>query len=590
MKEITLKIGQLFDCLEDQGLDIKLNTFTKTPLHIRLPNEKDEWCKIPFVVKKEDDLLDIEFENGDHIKCGSKHLIGLNPDNNSDLIFAKDLSNGFEILYKGTKVKSITPIGAGFVYDLEIDSPSHLYKTSNGFIHHNTYTVKKAGERAIVRHPKGSKFVITSGDVGSAPSAVVYLLWKYREGYVLVLDDCDTMLKSKSQAVANLLKGALDPDVKPIAAGSFEVRKLVQKQLDADPDMNPYFPLTKKDWIKQQKEKIAKGEKPDQLPKTPNSNTTVNETPVMDGQIIDKTLDSLPDSKDIKNLEQDVKDADSLEDVLDIIDASNVEVVIPEEIKGETDSDKLKSILNILAAKEKEIEDLKSKKSKVISIPKQKQAKMVWDDKLGDFKLIREKTLANSGPIADELTDEEKELLTEPDLTPEQIAEMSEFDLPPTFTFKSSVIFISNLDFEQVNSAVRDRCLPAEIKLTREEFMVRLEAVLGGLCKEKPELSSLPQEKLDWAKKNCYTMLKSLIQAEKEKRPLGKNKYVPKINRQLTFRSIDDGVSIFLTIEKVLSASKPGFKDITDLNEKAKQMTGQYFIEMAQYLAQKSTA
>jgi hypothetical protein len=521
MEELEVEIGDLFSfCTKKYGIKFLENELVNVPFELWVPGEKNNKVRISAMIKKRAILHSIKFSNHE-VKGADNHLLSYVPHYNLNKLLS-DVQPGDEVMRKQgdgyvlETVISNEKLEEDDVYGLKVESPLHLYSTADGFVHHNTYTVKKAVEKGIQRNPKGWKYVILSGDVGASPSSVLFILWKYRDGYVVILDDCDSMIKSKSQTVANILKGALDPDIKPLAAGSFEVRKLVQKQIDADKELNPSG-IPKKEQIK--RANAAK----------------------LDAEKLKKEAE--------KRLADIVKDEENEEKMRVIIDKE----------RGRMDSEEVK---------------------KFNTSPKGSVGKLKWRFKNGKM-VLEEKA---------ELTPEELATLDEPELTSEQVEEMQQFDIPTEFTFSSSVIFISNLDFMDVNSAVRDRCLPADIKLTREEFMVRLELVLGGLCKENPSLNTIPQTTLDWAKRNAYSMLRSMIQAEKEKRPLFADKRTISINRQLTFRSIDDLVAIFLNVNKVLENSDQEFKALTDLDQRAKRMTYQFARETAEYLAIKSSA
>src|SRR5574344_1177347 len=108
---------------------------------------------------------------------------------------------------------------------------------------------------------------------------------------------------------------------------------------------------------------------------------------------------------------------------------------------------------------------------------------------------------------------------------------------PRTFVFNSSVIFISNLDFKDITDAVLDRCESVEVKLTLEQFMTRLQTVLGGRCKSK-KYSSTPQVLRDWAKKCVYTTLLSIVEAFYSGVTLFKTPVV--IRRKFTFRMFEE--------------------------------------------------
>ena len=489
---LTVSIGRLFDYAASLGVSFPNDEFVDVPFEIYLPNEKWEWVLASKFIKKTATVHEVAFQDGSSFKAADKHKLSV--DGDADLfVFVKDLVPGLVISYANKVVAKNEPVGIENVYGVQIESPKHAYKTPDGLVHHNTYSCKKAAEKGVKRHPNGAKLVVTSGDVGSSPSDVLFQLWKYRHNYVLLLDDCDSMLKSKSQTVANVLKAALDPDMKPVAAGGYAVRKIIQNKIDADPELNPSG-LSKKEQLKLAKQQREK----------------------------EPEVDREAAAAKAERLKRAIED-----EKLDV---------------------------------GKKTERLPAKTG---------QLKWVWKN--------------GTGVLIQEATEEDVEFVAP--MTIEQKEEAKVFDIDQEFVFDSSIVFISNLDFDDVNSAVRDRCLPAEIRLSREEFMVRLEVVLDGLCKEDKTLSTLSQEKLDWAKKNAYSMLKALVEAERDGTPLFKDKKKVVINRQLTFRSIDDLVSVFLNVEKVLEKTKPGFADIVDPDERAKAMTYQFARESVEYLS-----
>ena len=78
-----------------------------------------------------------------------------------------------------------------------------------------TFSIKKAME---VEFPKGSlaskgySIEWNSGDIGKAASNIVSFFYKNRQNKIIVLDDCDSFVLAKDQAIQNLLKGMLDLD------------------------------------------------------------------------------------------------------------------------------------------------------------------------------------------------------------------------------------------------------------------------------------------------------------------------------------------------------------------------------------------
>jgi hypothetical protein len=118
--------------------------------------------------------------------------------------------------------------------------------------------------------------------------------------------------------------------------------------------------------------------------------------------------------------------------------------------------------------------------------------------------------------------------------------EESDFKFPRKFLFNSSVIFISNLEMDQISPAVLDRCETKNIKLNLEQFLDRLGSIYGGLCNGGKN-STIPKPVRDWSKKCVYTALNLVIKAwERNVALFGKP---VEINRKLTFRMFDEFVN-----------------------------------------------
>lgn len=114
--------------------------------------------------------------------------------------------------------------------------------------------------------------------------------------------------------------------------------------------------------------------------------------------------------------------------------------------------------------------------------------------------------------------------------------------MPREFIFDSSVIFVSNLELYEIDSAVVDRVESLEVKLTLEQFMDRLKSAFGGLCKER-EYSNMPKWFRDWGKQCVYTALGIIIEAYEKGVPVFGNKVV--VNRKLTFRMFEEFVTFW---------------------------------------------
>ena len=148
---------------------------------------------------------------------------------------------------------------------------------------------------------------------------------------------------------------------------------------------------------------------------------------------------------------------------------------------------------------------------------------------------------------------------------------------PRKFVFNSSVVFISNLEFKQIDPANLDRCESVEIKLNLEQFMGRLSSVLGGLCKGS-SYSTTPQFMRDWAKKCVYVVLQGVVEAFYAGVRLFSQDVI--IRRKFTFRMFEEFCvywirHAFLTAEKKnLDLSKQ-----SDLDIIAKEITGKTIVQ-----------
>ena len=71
---------------------------------------------------------------------------------------------------------------------------------------------------------------VLTGDIGKSRSDVARFLWKYKDTELVVLDDCDSMINKRGAdpSVANMLKGAMDPDRHTVTI-SPTVQKLLNK-------------------------------------------------------------------------------------------------------------------------------------------------------------------------------------------------------------------------------------------------------------------------------------------------------------------------------------------------------------------------
>ena len=136
-KEFDIEIGKLFDAFEKYKGQFKLNEeydlFDKDIFQVK--NENDKFIDVIGLVKKQDEIIKLYFNDNSSIEIAKKHLFY----NNGHLIEAHTLKEG-DILNN----KIITKIelkDINTVYDIQVNSPTFLYKTTDGLIHHNSISL-----------------------------------------------------------------------------------------------------------------------------------------------------------------------------------------------------------------------------------------------------------------------------------------------------------------------------------------------------------------------------------------------------------------------------------------------------------------
>lgn len=147
----TLPIGKLFSILEKYE---KLNFLPDQEQYInstlQIQDEHSNWIDINAAIIKNDTGRQITFDNGDVIKAADKHLIY----NGKECVYIKNLKIGDALVKaSGEKIviNEITPIEDNVFYDLNVNSDTHLYQTTNGIIHHNTMLAKSLAKHLGVK-------------------------------------------------------------------------------------------------------------------------------------------------------------------------------------------------------------------------------------------------------------------------------------------------------------------------------------------------------------------------------------------------------------------------------------------------------
>lgn len=245
MKELDVKVGDLYEFALAQGgkPENDGSLFVNVPFELQIKDENGMWIPSTMVYRKEDAIYEVEFEKDGKMKTGkyaAEHILPYNFEAQLHT-YVKDLQVGDE-LPSGHIVKSVKKVAdKEFVYSPQADSESHCYQDVDGLIHHNTFSVKEAMKYDFPKGPlarKGYTIEFNAGDIGKAASAIVAFFYKNRNKKVIILDDCDSFVLSKDQAIQNLLKGMLDLDnteknPKMITVAP-QIRKLASKIIAAD--------------------------------------------------------------------------------------------------------------------------------------------------------------------------------------------------------------------------------------------------------------------------------------------------------------------------------------------------------------------
>jgi ATP-dependent Clp protease ATP-binding subunit ClpB len=142
--ELNLPIGQLFSIIEKyEGITFNPEQEYYIQSYIQIQNEHGKWIDVNAGIIKNDTGIKVTFDTGDTLIAAKKHKISIN--GLSDCQFLDSLRLGsFVIKADGSIaiVTSIKPTNDSVFYDLSVESPTHLYQTANGLVHHNTELAK----------------------------------------------------------------------------------------------------------------------------------------------------------------------------------------------------------------------------------------------------------------------------------------------------------------------------------------------------------------------------------------------------------------------------------------------------------------
>jgi ATP-dependent Clp protease ATP-binding subunit ClpX len=140
MQELVTTIGAVFDrvaTLENHQFQLDQEFFQRTPIEIQ--NEDGEWCSVRGLIIKQDRIRRLAWSDGSVTRCADQHWIRTHGDH---CRLAASFEVGDEIERADGVLllcmENILTDAVETVYDLQIDTPSHLYQTADGVVHHNT--------------------------------------------------------------------------------------------------------------------------------------------------------------------------------------------------------------------------------------------------------------------------------------------------------------------------------------------------------------------------------------------------------------------------------------------------------------------
>lgn len=138
--EIQLEIAELFEAiteLEQTEFIPEKEYYVKN--EIRIKDENDEYQTVPFLMTKEDEIYRLTFDDGSKIETAKKHKLSFNK---KDCRLVCDYKVGDAVEKADGRIVKVISVDVltdnEIVYDLNINTKTHLYQDAQGFIHHNT--------------------------------------------------------------------------------------------------------------------------------------------------------------------------------------------------------------------------------------------------------------------------------------------------------------------------------------------------------------------------------------------------------------------------------------------------------------------
>ena len=134
MVEVEITYEKLFEIISQEENTKFIDNeeyFQNTPLEII--DENDQWVSIKGLIKKESLTLSLELDGSENLVCANTHKLAAN---GGTMFLAQELL--IDDTIEDYVITNIEVAGSQTVYDVEVDSDSHLYKCALGITHHNT--------------------------------------------------------------------------------------------------------------------------------------------------------------------------------------------------------------------------------------------------------------------------------------------------------------------------------------------------------------------------------------------------------------------------------------------------------------------
>lgn len=137
MKEVTLKIGKLFEFFTKKGIEFKNDEFVEIN-DIKIRDENSEFVNVSHLITKKDKIKKITLSSGIVSRTAAEHKYCISESGECKNI--TEMIVGDTILTNKGKdtIILIEDEDEEIVFDLRVNTESHLYQTTNGIIHHNT--------------------------------------------------------------------------------------------------------------------------------------------------------------------------------------------------------------------------------------------------------------------------------------------------------------------------------------------------------------------------------------------------------------------------------------------------------------------